>query len=229
MKKQTLQQTKKQLTTVAIRNALTKKNYQKVADLVEIADETGVKKNLRSRAWDAVAQYWFKQGHNAESVIAFNAARVLNPKNEKIIKGCFDSINLFLTEYRSKFSPTDVEPLREQMDRILEFYKVEKMWDSPVIEIGKQIKRRITYIIRTAESEIETPATHKTELIVKALRDNVSYEEVKADYARIIAPIFRELLAEEIEAEKEAAKKKSKKKSPSKESEPSESQDNKKN
>jgi hypothetical protein len=207
-------QYKKELTTLAVKSALEKKNYKKLAGLVELADEYSVDGRLRTRAWSAVAQYWYELGHNAESVVAFNSARVLNPKNGKIIKSFFVALDAFLSEYREKFSSSDLDPLKEQINRLLEYYKVLKLWDSPSVEVGKKVLRKITYFIAQTAPAVETPATHKTEHIVKALRSNVSFEEVKADYARILAPIFRELMAKEIDEEKPKKKKKRDRKLP---------------
>jgi hypothetical protein len=209
----------RKIATLSVQSALRKKDYGKLADLVELADAHDVAPNLRSRAWNAVAEYWFKQGHNTEATIAYNAARVLNPTNQRIIMSLFRALDEFLSEYREKFSSTDLLPLKDQIQRILEFYKAKRMWDSPPIELGKRVSRRINYIIKETKPAKETPATHKTDKIIKVLRSNVSFEEVKADYARIIAPIFWEMMAKEIDEEKAAKKKKKRgKKKPTKES-----------
>lgn len=104
----------------------------------------------------------------------------------------------------------------DQVDRLLEFYKAQKMWDSPAIDQGKKIYRRINYLKIDAKSAIETPATYKVGRLVKALRENVTMEEVAADFARNVdmAPVFLELLAKDIDEERKAKKKKSKKKTP---------------
>ena len=100
----------------------------------------------------------------------------------------------------------------DQLQRLLEFYKLQKMWDSPPIEQGKQVYRRINYLRINAKSAVETPATARVDRIVKAFRENVTMEEVAADYARIMAPVFLELLAEDIDDERKEKKKKAKKK-----------------
>lgn len=199
------------IATLSVRAALNKKDFKKLADLVELADQHGVNAALRCRAWKSVADHWRKQGYFSEAAVAYNAARVLTPTNPKIITAFFQTVDDFINEYRTRFSSTDLIPLKEQILRILEFYKAKKMWDAPPINLGKRLLRRLDYVIAETKPAKETPATHKTDHIVKALRSNVSFEEVKADYARIIAPVFREMMAKEIDEEKALKEKKKKK------------------
>ena len=72
-------QFKRGLFTTAVQNALKKKNYKKLADLIELADEYGVRKPLRAKGWLATGTYWQSGGYHSDAVIAFNSARVLQP------------------------------------------------------------------------------------------------------------------------------------------------------
>lgn len=210
---------KRKIFTDAVKEQLRLKNFQKLPGLAELADEYGVNKPLRFKAWKTLGLHWKKEGHFADAAIALSSARVLQPANIKTLSGLFESLNEFVSEFRDRFSTEDLDLLSEEVQRLLEYYKTEKMWDVPPVVQGKQIFRRINYLKIDAKSSIETPASFKVARIAKALRQNVSMDEVAADFARIMAPVFLELLANDIDEERKTKKKKPKKKTPDEPSE----------
>lgn len=200
--------------TLAVKEQLRIKSFTKLPDLAELADEYGVNKALRLKAWKALGMHWMNEKHFIEATIALSYARVIQPANIKILSGLFESLNEFVSEFRDRFSTEDLELLSEEVQRLLEYYKTKRMWDVPPIVQGKQIFRRINYLKIDAKSAIETPASFKAACIAKALRQNVSMDEVAADFARIMAPVFLELLANDIDEKRNTKKKKPKKKTP---------------
>jgi hypothetical protein len=198
-------------TTLAIKSAIEKREYHRLSEWIELADEYGVKKSLRYKAWNILGTQWKADRNFVDAAIALNAARRIKPLQITTVKLLFDCIALFVEENRMIFSQSDLTKIELELERILEFYKVKKLWTHPVIKSGRDLFHQIFMLKQTAKDIVETPATHKTDRIVKALRSNVSFQEVKADYARIIAPILRELLAKEIDEENPKEKKRSKK------------------
>ncbi|MDP1675334.1 MAG: hypothetical protein Q8L88_00600 [Bacteroidota bacterium] len=214
-------QFKREMITLAVEAAIEKRNFKKLSEIVELADEYGAKKSLRFKGWMETGLYYQREGHHTDAIIALSSARVLQLTNHKILSALFLSFNEFVSEFRDKFSTEDLNSMLETIQNLLEFYKSKGMWTTPSIEQGKQIFRRISSIKFDATSAVETPASHKVERIVKALRQNVTMEEVTAEYARIMAPVFLDLIAKEIDEERDKKKKKEKKKTPDDETESS--------
>ena len=216
----------RQIATLAVESALTKKNFQNLADLVELADKYGVNKRLRFKAWKALGMHWMEGRQLVDASIALNSARRILPLKTDTVKLLFECVRGFVGENKTNFSVSDLSKIEGELERILEFYKLKKLWNHPATKAGRILFREIAALKQTAKDVVETPATHKTDRIVTALRSNVSFEEVKADYARIIAPVLRELMAKEIDEEKPKKKKKKRgKKAPSKDPESTEKKD----
>jgi hypothetical protein len=195
----------------AVETALANKNFKKLADLVDLADKYGVNKRVRFKSWKAVGVYWMDGWHFADASIAFNSARRIQPLKIKIVKLQFDCLGRFVREYRDVFSFSDLSKIEVELERILEFYKTKKLWNHPAIKGGRGLFDTIIELKSRAKEAIETPATHITDRIVDALYTNVSMDEVRADFARIITPYLLEKIAED---DDKAGKKKKKKKPP---------------
>jgi hypothetical protein len=206
----------RELTTAAVESALEKREYEKVSNLVELADKYGVNKALRFKAWKAVGSHWMSAGYFGDASIAFNSARHIYPMKTNTVKLMFECIHRFVREYEEIFSLSDLSSIEDELERILEFYKVNKLWNQPAINAGKQLLHDVVALKRTAIDAVETPATHKTNHIVDALHSNVSMDEVQADFARIITPYLLEQIAEEEKRDPKKKKKKQKAKNPEK-------------
>ncbi len=212
-------QEKRRLTTLALRKAILKNDSKEISEWVELADKYECSRPLRLRGWQLTADYRAGQGNQIETIIAFNSARQCSLDNRRSLTGLFDGLSAFFNANRSDFSKHDLELLLDPLQRITEFYKIRKLWDSPPVRFGRRIAQEIERQKELAPDKIEGPATHKAERIVSALSQNVTKEEVRADFARLIAPVFREIIAKEEAVEEEAKNKKSKKKSQSKKDE----------
>jgi hypothetical protein len=185
------------LMTIVVEARLNNKDYKGLAEVVELIDKYKVKKPLRLKAWFQTGLYWQREGAQSDAIISLNSARVLSPLDTKILTPFFESFNHFLSDYRDVFSQEDLELLSDPVESLLEFYKAKGMWDSLALSMGKHVRRRINYIKRDAKSAVETKASYQVERIVKALRENVTIEQVREEYARIMAPVFWELIAKE--------------------------------
>ncbi len=203
---------KRELTTRALKNAISKNDLKTISEWIELADKYNCSRPLRLRGWQLSAEYYAAQISQVDAIVAFNSARQCGLDNKKSLSGLFDALSAFFTAYQQQFTKHDLELMLDQIQRLTEFYKIRKLWDSPPIRNGRKITREIEKQIILAPEKIEGPATHKVERVVDALTQNVTKEEVMADFARIIAPVFREIIAKEESEEKESKSKKRKKK-----------------
>ena len=187
------------LMTIAVEARLKNKDFKGLAGIIELVDKYNVKKPLRQKAWFQVGLNWQREGAQSDAIIALNSARVLSPLDAKILTPFFESFNRFLSDFRDDLSVEDLELLSDPVESLLEFYKAKGLWDAPALAMGKHVSRRINYIKADAKSAVETKASYQIERIVKALRENVTIEQVREEYARIMAPVFLELIAKEMD------------------------------
>jgi hypothetical protein len=139
-----------------------------------------------------------KETENRDIVSAIdvvNKARVLDLYNKAHIIRLFQNLSNFYKEFEQEFSKSDLETLLEPVNRLVDFYKVKGLWDSPPVRVGRDLVTRINGKLPNAQVATETKATFRVEQIAASLSHNVSPEEVKADVARILAPVVREMIA----------------------------------
>lgn len=201
----------REVITDALENAFAKKDYRKLDSLTLVADKYGVNKSLRYKTWITVGEHWFSEQQYVESTIAFNAARRIFPLRMKIVQQLFSSLSQYVQLYRNDFTKDDLIKLNHELKRILYFYKINKQWINPSIVNMRFLSNDIDELIEFAPIQIEGPATHRTDKIVDSLQNNVSMDEVKAEFARIITPYLLEALSENEEKPKKKSKKKKKK------------------
>jgi hypothetical protein len=63
------------------------------------------------------------------------------------------------------------------------------------------------HLVHSAPSREETPATHRVEYIYNALYGDMTIDEIRAKFARIMAPYFRQKLEEDAKKKKRGSKK----------------------
>jgi hypothetical protein len=202
----------REIITLGLKNALSRKDHKKLEGLAEIADKYGVNKTLRHRAWKLLGTHWMGEGHFVEAAIALNSARQADPLKMDTVKLLIQCLGGFVNDYRETFSSSDLSKIEDELDRILNFYKVKNLWRHPATNVGKELLHDVVQLKVSAKESTETPATHKTDRIVNALHTNVSMDEVRADFARLITPYLLERIAEEQKEGNKGAKKKRKKK-----------------
>lgn len=208
MVKRKTNRNKRDISVEAIQTALDKRDYNKLIKLSEISNSSGISIGRKIKLWTEIGKHWKDKGNNLESSVAFSAARALNPDNDEILEELFQAINLFLSEFRNDLTVSELESLEYQVANLVDFYKGTEIWNSPAIKIGKHILKRTAYLRSIIKPVTKVPTASKTTRLLIALRENATFEDVKAEYARIMAPIFRELIAEEIESKKAADKSK---------------------
>jgi hypothetical protein len=136
-----------------------------------------------------------EKGHIVSAIDVINKARVLDLYNKAHIIRLFQNLSNFYKEFEQEFSKSDLEIFLDSIKRLVEFYKVKGLWDSPPVKIGRDLINRINGKLPNAQVATETKATFRVEQIADSLSQNVSPEEVKADVARILAPVVREMIA----------------------------------
>ena len=182
--------------------AIKDKNVTKLVEWLEPAEMMKVSMGLRFRGWRVIADSLFEQERWIESLVAYNKARKCKPTDRKTLARVFNCVQLFFDKHRSEFTQDDLIRLHGQVSRLIELSKVYGLWFSSSVREGLQLAKRIRVAVGSAPDEIEGRATAKVDTIVAALSMDVTKAEVAADFAKVLGPVFREILAQEVQPEK---------------------------
>ena len=84
-----------------------------------------------------------EKGHIVSAIDVINKARVLDLYNKAHIIRLFQNLSNFYKEFEQEFSKSDLEIFLDPIKRLVEFYKVKGLWDSPPVKIGRDLINRI--------------------------------------------------------------------------------------
>jgi hypothetical protein len=187
----------KALYTEAIRQNIAKKDWTKLADVMMEAEKVGVGKTLRRRGWYHLGLYEAERGNHPSAIIAFNSARFGQPGDKPVLKELFAQLEAFYVANESVFSREDLLLFEEPIEMIEGFCRLRSKKDDANLDRARKLIQRIQAKVNDAPSKRETPVTHHVVRIHSALYSNMTPEEVRAEFARIIAPTLREMLKED--------------------------------
>ena len=190
-------QSNKQLVTQAVKNDIKTNNLEHLAAIMPVADRYRVAKSLRLKGWKYLAEHYRENKKHIEALVAFNKARQVKLNDYESFEGLINSLSIIYDEHKEVFSREDLVLLDNQLSRIVSFYTIHLPVEKPIVDEGQRLLLRIQSHLQSAPSKEETPATHKVEYIYNALYGDMTIEEIRAEFARIMAPYFRERLEEE--------------------------------
>jgi hypothetical protein len=178
----------------AIRQNITKKDWQKLSEVMIGAEKVGVGKSLRKKGWFQVGLSEAERGNRPSAIVAFNSARVLDPHPDKVLERMYGEVEGFCAEFDGVFSREDLYVLGRALERIDSFHTHHAKVAKDTLERGKRSIRWIEHRLQGAPLREETPATHHVQRIYSALYPPMTIEEVRAEFARIVEPLIRERL-----------------------------------
>ncbi len=211
MKKSTIDL--KKLNTFALKELLKKKNWEKIEELLPAAEQFGVSGRLLQKTWTELGQHQKKDDKLVSAIESFSSARKHDLGNSSILSEIFDCLSGFIDRFENKFSREDLLHLEYGLDRLYSFQKTKIKKEDENLRRAKELLTRIRYKKEEAPSKRETPATPYVFRVYAAIHHDMTFEEVKVEFARVVAPLIRKQLAEkEKELPKSKKKKKNKKK-----------------
>ena len=181
----------------AIRQNISKKDLPKLIDTMAEAEKAGVGKTLRRKGWFALGQFEAEKGNHPAAIIALNSARVLEAHPESALVLMFDEVEAFCHDFLGRFSRQDLFMLSKAIERIESFYSYHSEITAAARDGVNEIRRWIEDQLKIAEEKEETPASHHVQRIYAALYPPMTAEEVRAEFARLVEPLFRERLEHE--------------------------------
>ena len=121
---------------------------------------------------------------------------------------------LFTTFYRWLLLPSrkqDLKILKDPLVLLIDYHQLNFPKHQAQVEVGKELIQKINYRMKyVAEEKTETLATFKVGQIHNAIHDDMTFEELRSEFARIIEPTVRDLVEEKEKETKKGKNKKSK-------------------
>ena len=206
----------KEILEERIQKNIKDKDWQKLSEAMLVTKEYPIAKSLRFRGWFLVGNYYEEQENFADAIKAYNKARVIKPSVVTVFDKMIAAADAFYAYSRELFSKSDLEKLREALLPILNYHEINFPEQRSVVEIGKSLIKRINYRIKfEAADAVETKVTYPVQIIYDALYGDMTEDQVRNEFARLLSPILREKISEK---EKSSKSEKKKNKSDKKES-----------
>jgi hypothetical protein len=204
-----LQKEKKKVLNLRIKQNIENKEWQKLITALPVAEEAKISTSLLRKAWIYGGEYLFEKKDWVNVITFYNKARSINPSTVVVFDKLIQAFNLFFEQFKDKFSKQDLKTLRDPLILMIDYHEINFPKHQPLIEIGKELIQKIDYKIKyVATDQVETVATFKVQQIYNAIYDDMTFEQLRSEFARIIEPTVRELLDKK---EKETKKEKNKK------------------
>lgn len=202
----------KQILNDSLQESIRIQNVEKLQAVLPLADENGLSKELRFQGYMIVGENHLEDSKFVEATINLNKARIIFPDNlgttEKLRKAFLE----FFEKFKNIFSINDLLVFEDTIIGIFNYYSVyfpaHQFLISGLQELLEKIRYRAKYLAVTAE---ETAVTFKVKVIHDALYGDMTIEEMRAEFARIIEPALREKLKEKEEEKSPKSKRKDKK------------------
>ena len=212
----TLQKEKKKVFTFHLKNSIEKEEWKKLVSLLPVAEEVEISTTLLRKGWILAGEYLAGEKDWTNAIISYNKARVKNPSTIYVFDKLINAFGSFYEQFKDKFSKADLKILKDPLFLLIDYYQLNYPKHQAHIEVGKELIQKINYRMKyVAEEKIETPATFKVEQIHNAIYDDMTFEELQSEFARIIEPTIRDILEEkdkETKKKKDVKSKKGKKK-----------------
>ena len=201
-----LLQKKKKAFTFHLKKNIEKGEWQKLIKLLPYAEEVEISTTLLRKGWILAGEYLAGEKDWTNAIISYNKARVKNPATIYVFDKLIDAFGSFYEQLKDKFSITDLKNLKDPLVLLIDYHQLNFPKHQAQVEVGKELIQKINYRMKYfSEEEIETPATFMVRQIHNAIYDDMTFEELQSEFARIIEPTIRDLLDDK---DKETKKKK---------------------
>jgi len=212
----TLQKEKKKVFTFHLKKNIEKGEWQKLIKLLPDAEDVEVSTTLLRKSWILAGGYLAGEKDWTNAIISYNKARVKNPSTIYVFDKLLSAFGSFYEQLKDEFSIADLKILKDPLVLLIDYHQLNFPKHQAQVEVGKELVQKINYRMKyVAEEEIETSATFMVRQIHNAIYDDMTFEELQSEFARIIEPTIRDLLDEkdkETKKKKDVKSKKGKKK-----------------
>ena len=201
---------KKKILTLRVKNNIINEEWKSLTAAFPVAEEMRISNGLLKKAAKKIGEYFLLQNNHFEAVIFFNKARVRDLSDGKLFKAFVESTLIFFNKNVKDFSKNDLEKFKLTILPIINFHNLNYPEHREIIKPTELLFRRIDYRIKYVAQDVqETKVTHRVQQIKNALYADMSPQEIRDEFAKLIEDDLRELLEEKKSAK--TKKKKSKK------------------
>ena len=207
-----LLQIKKKAFTFNLKQNIEKEEWLKLINVLPGAEEVEVSTTLLRKGWILAGEYLAGEKDWMNAIISYNKARVRNPSTIYVFDELINAFGSFYEQVKNRFSKADLKILKDPLVLLIDYHQLNFPKHQAQVEIGKELIQKINYRMKyIAEENIETSATFKVGQIHNAIYDDMTFEELQSEFARIIEPTVRDLVEEKEKETKKEKNKKSKK------------------
>ena len=207
-----LQKEKKKVLTLRLKQNIENKEWQNLVNALPVAEEAKISSSLLRKAWIYGGEFLFKEKDWVRAITFFNKARSLDPTTISVFDKIIKAFGQFYEQFKENFSKHDLEKLRYPLILMLDYHQINFPKHQHLVKKGKELIQKIDYKFKyVAVEKEESPATFKVQQIYDAIYDDMTFEQLQSEFARIIEPTVRDLLDEKEKEKKEKKKGKSKK------------------
>ena len=201
-----LQKEQKKIFTLRIKKSIKESNWKELTDLLPGAEEVGISKSLLRKAFILGSEYLEEKKDWVGVIKYYNKARSMDPASVNVFNKLLSAFNSIYLLFKEEFSKQDLQLLREPLQLILDFHTINFPKHQKIIKAGYELVQKIDYQLKyKAIDKIESAASFRVQQIHDAIYEDMTFEQLQSEFARIIEPTVRDLLDEK---EKEKKKKK---------------------
>ena len=207
-----LQKEKKKILTLRVKNNIEAGEWQKLVAALPAAEDAGISKSLLRKAFILGSEYLEEKEDWVNVIKYYNKARSMDPGTVNVFNKLVRAFNSFYLLFKEEFSKQDLQLLREPLQLILDFHTINFPKHQKIIKAGYELVQKIDYQLKyKAIDKIESAASFRVQQIHDAIYEDMTFEQLQSEFARIIEPTVRDLLDEKEKEKKKNKKVKSKK------------------
>lgn len=189
--------------------------WDQLKDLLTTAGENDLSNQKRTLGWLILGNHYSQQNNLSEAIIAYNHARVSTLNDPIPFDHLIGAIWRMYQSFHGELSRDAVILLKDLLERLINYYKIHNPIFSPSVFAGQHLIMALREHVGIAPVSGSEKVERKINEIYNALYSDMTIEEVRAEFARIMAPHFRDRM-EQMEKDESGDDEKPKKKRGSK-------------
>ena len=204
---------KKKILTLRVKNNIENEEWKKLIATFPVAEEFDISNGLLKKAAKKIGEYFRSRDNYYKAVIFYNKARIRDLSDSNSFSSFVESALKFFSDNAEEFSKNDLLKYKKAISPIINFHKLNYPEHQKIINPTEQLFRRIDYRIKyVAEDLQESKVTFRVNEIRDALYADMSPQEIRDEFAKIIEDDLRELLEEKKSVKTKKKTKKGRKK-----------------
>lgn len=186
-----------------LENAISKSDFKDMEIALPIAEEYKVSKSTIKKVAITIAEQHFIKKRFDQAIIFYNKARSIDPSKRKVFELFCKSIIEFFKNNIDEFSKKDLEEFKQAIRPSIDFHKMKFPAHRKAVDEIRELVRRIDYRKRNvAKEKKESKVTYRVLQIKDALYSDMTIEEVRKEYARLISTVILNQIKKNAEIEK---------------------------